>query len=29
MELFNNFLKGQIYVKKEDIPKLTEVLDAI
>jgi hypothetical protein len=29
MELYNNFLKGQIYVKKEDLPKLTEVLDVI
>jgi hypothetical protein len=29
MELFNNFLKGQIYVRKENLPKLTEVFDAI
>ncbi len=26
MELFNNFLKGEIYVKKEDVPKLLNEL---
>lgn len=29
MELFNNFLKGEIYVKNEDVPTLHQLLVTI
>lgn len=29
MELFNNFLKGEIYIRKEDVPDLQKLLQAI